>query len=127
MTKWDIEKLESMTKTQNEFTKNKLNYVKIAEEYFEMVNKVRLNGDLVPLSFKDVEVAYNGKISDDLEEITLGDEALALIEEKENERQVMHIKHFSRSISHQAWFDYLDGEVNDFVDKYPEYKDLILE
>ena len=127
MTKWDIEKLESMTKTQNEFTKNKLNYVKIAEEYFEMVNKVRLNGDLVPLSFKDVEVAYNGKISDDLEEITIGDEALALIEEKENERQVMHIKHFSRSISHQAWFDYLDGEVNDFVDKYPEYKDLILE
>lgn len=127
MTKWDIEKLESMTKTQNEFTKNKLDYVKIAEEYFEMVNKVRLNGDLVPLSFKDVEVAYDGKISDDLEEITIDDEALASIEQKENERQVIHIKHFSRSISHQAWFDYLDGEVNDFVEKYPEYKDLILE
>lgn len=127
MTKWDIQKLESMTETQNEFTKNKLNYVKIAEEYFEMVNKVRLNGDLVPLAFKDVEVAYNAKISEDLEEVPVSDEAASSIEEKENERQVMHIKHFSRSISHQAWFDYLDEEVNDFIVKYPEYEDMILE
>lgn len=126
MTKWETQKLEEMTKTQNEFTKTKLNYVKIAENYFEMINKARANGDVIPLAFKDVEVAYNGKISDDFEEIPVSDEILKSIEEKEGERQVMHIKHFSRSISHQAWFDYLDEDVKSFIEKYPEYSDMIL-
>lgn len=126
MMKWDTEKLEEMTKTQNEFTKTKLNYTKIAEKYFEMINKTRKNGDIIPLAFKDVEVAYNGKIKDDLKEIEVSDEIISLIEEKEQKRQVMHIKHFSRSISHQAWFDFLDQEVKEFINKYPEYEDLIL-
>ena len=65
--KWDTEKLEEMTKTQNEFTKTKLNYTKIAEKYFEMIEITRKKGDVLPLAFKDVEVAYNGKIKDDLE------------------------------------------------------------
>ncbi len=124
--KWDTEKLEEMTKTQNEFTKTKLNYTKIAEKYFEMIEITRKNGDVLPLAFKDVEVAYNGKIKDDLKEIEVSDEIISLIEEKEQERQVMHIKHFSRSISHQTWFDFLDQEVKEFINKYPEYGDLIL-
>lgn len=126
MMKWDTEKLEEMTKTQNEFTKTKLNYTKIAEKYFEMIEITRKKGDVLPLAFKDVEVAYNGKIKDDLKEIEVSDEIISLIEEKEHERQVMHIKHFSRSISHQAWFDFLDQEVKEFINKYPEYEDLIL-
>ena len=70
--KWDTEKLEEMTKTQNEFTKTKLNYTKIAEKYFEMIEITRKNGDVLPLAFKDVEVAYNGKIKDDLNSILDG-------------------------------------------------------
>jgi len=127
MMNWDTEKLEEMTNTQNEFTKIKLNYTKIAEKYFEMINKTRKNGDIIPLVFKDVEVAYNGKVKDDLKEIEVSDEILSLIEEKEQERQIMHIKHFSRSISHQAWFDFLDQEVKDFINKYTEYEDLIIQ
>jgi len=127
MSKWNKDKLEEMTNTQNEFTKTKLNYLIISQKYFEMINKARENGDLIPLLFKDVEVTYDGKISEDFEEIQVNDEILALIEEKENKRQVMNIKHFSRSISHQQWFDYLDDEVNNFIEKYPEFKDTILE
>ena len=126
MMKWDTEKLEEMTKTQNEFTKTKLNYTKIAEKYFEMIEITRKKGDVLPLAFKDVEVAYNGKIKDDLKEIEVSDEIISLIEEKEQERQIIHIKHFSRSISHQAWFDFLDQEVKEFINKYPDYEDLIL-
>ncbi len=127
MSKWNKDKLEEMTNTQNEFTKTKLNYLIISQKYFEMINKARENGDLIPLLFKDVEVTYDGKISEDFEEIQVNDEILALIEEKENKRQVMNIKHFSRSISHQQWFDYLDDEVNNFIEKYHEFKDTILE
>lgn len=125
MTKWDIEKLEEMTKTQNEFTKINLDYVKIAEKYFEMINNSRINGDIIPLAFKDVEIAYNGKIKEDFKEIEVSEDILSLIKEKEHEREVMHIKHFSRSISHQAWFDFLDQEVKEFIGKYTEYSNLI--
>lgn len=125
MTKWDMEKLEEMTKTQNEFTKINLDYVKIAENYFEMINNSRINGDVIPLAFKDVEIAYTGKIKEDFKEIEVSEDILSLIEEKEHERQVMHIKHFSRSISHQAWFDFLDQEVKEFIGKYTEYSNLI--
>jgi ubiquitin C-terminal hydrolase len=127
MSKWDTNKLEQMTNIQNEFTKNKLNYVKIAEQYFDIMQKVRENGDVIPLAFKDVEVTYNGKISEDIEENEVDADILSLIEEKEKERQVMHIKHFSRSISHQEWFDFLDKEVDEFINKYPEYKEIIIE
>lgn len=122
-----MEKLKEMTQTQNEFTKIKLDYVKIAENYFEMINNSRMNGDIIPLAFNDVEIAYNGNIKEDLEEVEVSEKALSLIQEKEHERQVMHIKHFSRSISHQAWFDYLDKDVIQFIDKYPQYKEFIIE
>lgn len=34
----------------------------------------------------------------------------------ENNRKVMHIKHFSRDISHEAWFDFISNEVLDFIE-----------
>lgn len=126
MNKWDNEKLEQMTQTQNEFTKIKLNYVLLAEKYFEIIEKTYENGDLIPLSFKDVEITYKGKINEDITLPEISEETEEQIKEKEQERQVMHIKHFSRSISHQEWFNYLDEEVNNFIENYPEYENIII-
>ncbi len=126
MNKWDNEKLEQMTQTQNEFTKIKLNYVLLAEKYFEIIEKTYENGELVPLSFKDVEITYKGKINEDITLPEISEETEEQIKEKEQERQVMHIKHFSRSISHQEWFNYLDEEVNNFIENYPEYENIII-
>ncbi|RAP48084.1 MAG: hypothetical protein BZ135_01105 [Methanosphaera sp. rholeuAM6] len=126
MNKWDNEKLEQMTQTQNEFTKIKLNYVLLAEKYFEIIEKTYENGDLIPLSFKDVEITYKGKINEDITLPEIREETEEQIKEKEQERQVMHIKHFSRSISHQEWFNYLDEEVNNFIENYPEYENIII-
>lgn len=126
MTKWNNDKLEQMTETQNEFTKTKIDYLKLAGLYEEIVLKTYANGDVVPLAFKDVEVTYDGKIMDDIELPDIDEETKNSIDSKEQDRHVMHIKHFSRSISHQAWFDFLDGEVTYFIEKYPEYKDVIL-
>lgn len=126
MTKWNNDKLEQMTETQNEFTKTKIDYLKLAGLYEEIVLKTYANGDVVPLAFKDVEVTYDGKIMDDIELPDIDEETKNSIDSKEQDRHVMHIKHFSRSISHQAWFDFLDCEVTYFIEKYPEYKDVIL-
>ena len=127
MNNWNFDKLKEMTRSQNEFTKTRLDYVKLAELYEEIVVKTYCNGDVVPLAFKDVEVTYEGKIEDDIILPIIDDETRESIDIKEQERHVMHIKHFSRSISHQAWFDFLDDEVKSFIEKYPEYEEVILE
>ena len=126
MNKWNYEKLEEMTQTQNEFTKTKLNYKYIAENYKEIIRKTHTNGDVIPLAFKDVELTYNGKIQENIKLPTINQKTQEKIEEKENQRQIMHIKHFSRSISHEAWFNFLDEEIKKFTQKYPEYKKVIL-
>lgn len=125
MNKWDIEKLKQMTETQNEFTKTKINYEQLAQKYFEIIEKTHKNGDIIPLAFKDVEIAYKGKIAEDLKLPEIDQELTEQIKEKVQKRQVMNIKHFSRSISHQAWFEYLDEEIKEFIEKYPEYTDII--
>lgn len=127
MNKWNYNKLKQMTNTQNTFTKTRIDYVKLADLYEEIVKKTYENGDVVPLAFKDVEVTYDGNILDEIVLPDIDDKTKNSIDIKEQERHVMHIKHFSRSISHQAWFDFLDDEVNKFIEKYPEYEKLILE
>ncbi|WP_323736135.1 hypothetical protein PXD04_09660 [Methanosphaera sp. ISO3-F5] len=127
MNNWNFDKLEEMTRSQNEFTKTRLDYVKLAELYEDIVVKTYCNGDVVPLAFKDVEVTYEGKVEDDIILPSIDDETRESIDVKEQERHVMHIKHFSRSISHQSWFDFLDDEVKSFIEKYPEYEEVILE
>lgn len=125
MTKWDKEKLEEMTQTQNDFTKIRINYYQLSENYFEIIEKTYQNGDLVPLAFKDVEIAYNGKIYDDIKLSEIDEAVQEQINQKEQERKVMHIKHFSRSISHQSWFEFLDDEIREFIKNYPEYDNVI--
>lgn len=126
MNKWDENKLEQMNKQQNEFTKTRINYKTLSEKYFEIMEITHSNGDVMPLTFKDVELCYKGKIDEDISLPEIDDETQSSIDQKEQERHVMHIKHFSRSISHQDWFDFLDEEIEEFIKKYPQYSDIIL-
>lgn len=126
MTKWNKEKLEEMTQTQNEFTKIKINYTLLSEKYFEIIEKTYQNGDVMPLAFKDVELAYTGRITDDIRLPEIAEDIQKQIDEKKQKRKVMHIKHFSRSISHEQWFEFLDEEIRDFIKKYPEYEHIML-
>ena len=66
MTNWNFDKLNEMTERQNEFTKTRIDYVKLADVYEEIVKKTYTNGDVIPLAFKDVEVTYDGKIEDNI-------------------------------------------------------------
>ncbi|RAP45434.1 hypothetical protein [uncultured Methanosphaera sp.] len=128
MTKWNYEKLDKMTKEGSKFSKLTLNYRVIADNFQEIMIKTRQNGDVLPLEFEDVFIAYENK--NPIEDMVLPEISKELeekISEKENNQKIMHIKHFSRNISHQQWFDFIDQEVLDFVEKYPEFSDIILD
>ena len=126
MSKWDEEKLEQMTKKQNEYTKSQINYEILAQKYSEIMEKLHINGDVMPLAFKDVETAYKGKITEDMTLPPIEGKLQEQVRQKEQEREIMHIKHFSRSISHQAWFDFIDKEIEQFIEKYPEFDEIII-
>ena len=126
-TKWDYEKLDKMTNEGNEFTNIKLNYRAIANYYEEIVITTRKNGDVIPLEFDDVKVAYKGNPLNDINLPEIPEEYKQQYNQLEKNRKVMHIKHFSRDLSHEEWFNFIDNEVFDFIEKYPQFSDIIIE
>ena len=125
MNKWDENKLEEMTKQGAEFSRHKLDYIYISQNFDKILEKVTLSGDVLPLEFLDIDVAYNGSIKEDYIKPEVSEDIKKMIEEKEANQKVMHLKHFSRSITHEAWFDFIDGEVDEFIEKYPEFISII--
>ena len=123
--KWNYEKLERMTQEGNKYTKVKLDYITLAKYYEQIVLITRKNGEVIPLLFDDVRLAYNGNPLDDMNLPEIPEEFIEQYNQLENNRKVMHIKHFSRDISHEAGFDFISNEVLDFIEKYPQFKKII--
>lgn len=126
MSKWNYEKLEEMTNTDNNYIKFKLNYAYIADNYEDMLIKTYRDGNLTPTLFKDVELTYDGKVSKDIQLPEIDDETKSSIDEKSRTRKLAELKHFSRDMTHDDWFKHLEEEVYDFIEKYPEYKNVII-
>lgn len=125
MTKWNIAKLEEMTNTENNYISIKLNYVYIAKNYEKILIDTYSNGDLTPTLFDDVELAYDGKILNDIELPKISDDVKNSIDEKKRQRKIVELKHFSRDLTHDDWFKHLEEEMDEFIEKYPEYKEVI--
>ncbi len=127
MINWQYDRLDEMTKQGSTLNNIKLNYRVIADNFEEIVITARNNGELVPIEFEDVKSGCDG---DPLSEIKLSDispEIAENIQDKLRQRKLMEVKHISRGISHTEWFNYLDQEVIDFVNKFPQFKDVIIE
>lgn len=126
MSKWNYERLEEMTNTDNEYINIKLNYTYIADNYENMLIKTYADGNLTPTLFDDVELAYDGKILKDIQLPQINDDIKRTIDEKKRARKVVELKHFSRDMTHQDWFKHLEDEVCEFLEKYPEFGDVII-
>ncbi|WP_455645526.1 hypothetical protein [Methanosphaera sp.] len=127
MTKWNYEKLDKMTEERAEFSSISLNYRYIADNFEEIAITTYSNGDVIPLEFDDIKTAYDGNPLDDIVLPEISEQLLDKYNDLENVRQVMHIKHFARSINLATWIDFIDGEVKTFVEKYPQFSDVILD
>jgi len=126
MINWQYDRLEEMTKQGSTLNNIKLNYRFIADNYEEIVITARNNGELVPIEFEDVKSGCNG---DPLSKIELSDitpEIAENIEDKLRQRKLVEVKHISRGMSHSEWFNYLDQEVIDFITKFPQFKDALI-
>lgn len=127
MTNWKYDRLDEMTKQGNDFTSVKLNYRFIADNFEDIVITAHNNGEIIPSAFEDVKIACD---NDPLSEIVLpeiSDDINDSIQNKKRQRKIMEIKHTSRNITHKDWFNYLDMEVIEFVDKFPQFKNAVLE
>lgn len=125
MKEWNYDKLDEMTKKGSKFTKIDLDYRIIADNFEEIAVIAHKNGDVIPLEFDDVKLAYTGNPVDDVDLPEVSQELLDKIDELENHRKVMHIKHFARDITHDDWLDFIDNEVLEFIEKYPQFSDVV--
>ena len=127
MIEWNIERLNEMTQMTPEFTKTNINFNYLAENLEEIVTTLHNNGDVLPLQFEDVKVACQ---NDPFKQIDLPEISESLqqqINEKQQKQKLINIKHISRAISHEEWFDFVDEEVLEFVKKYPQFKDVLIQ
>lgn len=126
MSKWNYERLEEMTNTDNDYINIKLNYTYIADNYEDMLIKTYTDGNLTPTLFDDVKLAYDGKILNDIQLPQIDENLKNTLDEKKRARKVVELKHFSRDMSHDSWFKHLEDEVCEFIEKYPEFKEVII-
>lgn len=127
MINWKYDRLDQMTKQSNEYTRINLNYRFIADNFEDIIITAHNNGELIPSAFEDVKIACD---TDPFSQITLPDISADIndnIQNKKRQRKLMEIKHTSRDITHEDWFNYLDKEVVEFVDNFPQFKDVIFE
>ncbi|MBE6494017.1 MAG: hypothetical protein E7Z84_05350 [Methanosphaera stadtmanae] len=127
MVNWKYDRLDEMTKQSNEFTSVNLNYRFIADNFEDIVITTHNNGELIPSAFEDVKIACDNDPFSEIELPEISTDISDNINDKKRQRKLMEIKHTSRDITHKDWFNYLDNEVIEFVDKFPQFKNVIIE
>ncbi len=125
MSKWNYERLDQMTNQKNDFSSISIDYRKLADYLEEMISIATENSDLIPLEFEDVKLAYDGDPFEDFAIENIDLQIQEKLDQKNNERKVMKIKYLSKDISHNDWANFIDNEVLEFIEKYPQYKDEI--
>ncbi|PAV06844.1 hypothetical protein [Methanosphaera cuniculi] len=126
MINWNYEKLESMTEKSSTYNSITIDYKILAENFEEIVVLLHTNGETIPLEFEDLNVACKGNMYDKIELPNIAEECKQKRQQLEEERNHMKLKHFSRDISHEEWFEFIDKEVLEFIKKYPQYEKIII-
>lgn len=126
MINWNYEKLESMTQKSSTYNNITIDYKVLAENFEEIVVLLHKEGMPVPLEFEDLNIACKGNMYNEIELPDIAKECKEKREELEKVRNMMKLKHFSRDISHEEWFEFIDQEVIEFIEKYPQYEKILI-
>lgn len=122
---WNYEKLENMTEKCGEYNSICIDYTILAENFEQIALTLHENGEIIPLQFQDLNIACKGDLFKQINLPEIKEELITQKEEQEKIRNQMKIKHFARDLSHEEWFEFIDNEVLDFIEKYPEYAIII--
>ena len=127
MIDWNYDRLDKMTEQGSRLNKIKLDYRFIADNYEDIVVTAHCNGELVPIEFEDVKSCCKGNPLSQIELPDISPEIAEMIKDKSRKRKLVEVKHIARGMRHFEWFDYLDQEVVDFVNKFPQFKDALID
>ena len=128
---WDEEYINNLKEFDKHIkeTTVKLNYEFITEKYFEMYEVALNAGTIMPYRFNTIGLAYRGHDHDQPTKFKNFDpevkKRLKNAYAKRNELQYKYAN--PESNQKDKYKEFLDKEIYDFIEEFPQYKNIILE
>lgn len=128
---WDEEYINNLKEFDKHIkeTTVKLNYDFITEKYFEMYEVALNAGTIMPYRFNTIGLAYRGHDHDQPTKFKNFDpevkKRLKNAYAKRNELQYKYANPESNQTD--KYKEFLDKEIYDFIEEFPQYKNIILE
>ena len=128
---WDEEYINNLKEFDKHIkeTTVKLNYDFITEKYFEMYEVALNAGTIMPYRFNTIGLAYRGHDHDQPTKFKNFDpevkKRLKNAYAKRNELQYKYAN--PESNQKDKYKEFLDKEIYDFIEEFPQYKNIILE
>lgn len=106
-----------------------LNYDYITEKYFEMYEVALNAGTIMPYRFNPIGLAYRGHEHDRPTKLNNFDPKVKerLVKSYARRNELINKYTNLESDSKEKYTNFLDKEIYDFIDEFPQYKDVILE
>ncbi len=127
---WDQEYINNLKNFDDQIkeTTVKLNYDFITEHYFEMYEVALNAGTIMPYRFNTIGLAYKGHDHDRPTKFKNFDpEVKQRLENAYKKRTELQFKFTNPESDPKARYEeFLDKEIYDFIDEFPQYKDIIL-
>lgn len=106
-----------------------LNYEFITEKYFEMYEVALNAGTIMPYRFNPIGLAYRGHDHDRPTKFNNFDPKVKerLVKAYATRNQLINKYTSAEADSKEKYTNFLDKEIYDFIEEFPQYKDVILE
>ncbi len=131
MNDWDEEYINNLKEVDKHIKESKveLNYEFITEHYFEMYEVAMNAGTIMPYRFNTIGLAYRGHDHDRPTKFQNFDpeikKRLEKAYAKRNENQYKYMD--PRKDPKEKYEKFLDKEIFDFIEEFPQYKNIIKE
>lgn len=129
MSDWDEEYINNLKEVDDNIkeSKVKLNYEFITEHYFEMYEVAMNAGTIMPYRFNTIGLAYRGHDHDRPTKFkNFNPEIKERLEKAYAKRTENQFKYMNQNIdSKEKYENFLDKEIFDFIEEFPQYKDVI--
>lgn len=127
---WDIDHINNLKEIDKHTKESKitLNYDFITEKYFEMYEVALNAGTIMPYRFNLVGLAYKGHDHDRPTKLqNFNPEVKERLQKSYAKRTELQYKYAKPdSDPEERYSKFLDKEIYDFIEEFPQYKDIIL-
>ena len=130
MKDWDEEYINNLKEVDSHIkeTTVKLNYEFITEHYFEMYEVAMNHGTIMPYRFNTIGLAYTGHDHDRPTKFNnFDDDVKQRLKDSYAKRTENQFKYMDPKVDqYEKYEKFLDKEIYDFIEEFPQYKDIIL-